>query len=355
MRRTSRVRPRNDLRHHNPRRALPHAASPHAMSSQPRVGFLGLGIMGAQMASRLVARGRQRHGVQPQRREDGAPARARRRRRVAPPRRSRRHVRRRLRHARRPESRVRRSPSGGPDSRGRRDRVARLKRDRRAQHVRRLLHRGRRALVRQSRRRRRRATPAAGFLAAPVSGGWRDCRVRHAPLPVRRLARGVRRRVRPARPGRHGPPADGCSAPRPAEAARAKLMLQVMMGNVVGSLAEMMAMTRASGLDEGSDSRRLRRDAAMGNHLCAAKGRAHAARATSRSELPGVPPAEGPAARAAAGGRPGRARCPSARRPTASTSARGRWASEIRRLRRRKRAAYDAEVLSDKESPEVDA
>jgi 3-hydroxyisobutyrate dehydrogenase-like beta-hydroxyacid dehydrogenase len=41
------------------------------------------------------------------------------------------------------------------------------------------------------------------------------------------------------------------AGPGPGDAARAKLMLQIMMGNMVGALAEMMALTRAAGLDEG--------------------------------------------------------------------------------------------------------
>jgi glyoxylate/succinic semialdehyde reductase len=59
--------------------------------------------------------------------------------------------------------------------------------------------------------------------------------------------------------------------PTPGDAARAKLMLQVMMGNIVGSLAEMMALTKASGLDEGAILDVLS-NSAMGNALCTAKG-----------------------------------------------------------------------------------
>lgn len=60
--------------------------------------------------------------------------------------------------------------------------------------------------------------------------------------------------------------------PSPGDAARAKLMLQVMMGNIVGSLAEMMALTRASGLDETTILEVLG-ESAMANPLVAAKGR----------------------------------------------------------------------------------
>ena len=55
------------------------------------------------------------------------------------------------------------------------------------------------------------------------------------------------------------------------DAARAKLMLQVMMGNIVGSLAEMMALSKAAGLDEAAILEVLG-ESAMANPLCKAKG-----------------------------------------------------------------------------------
>ncbi len=57
----------------------------------------------------------------------------------------------------------------------------------------------------------------------------------------------------------------------PRDAARAKLMLQVMMGNIVGSLAEMMALSKAAGLDEAAILEVLG-ESAMANPLCKAKG-----------------------------------------------------------------------------------
>ena len=59
--------------------------------------------------------------------------------------------------------------------------------------------------------------------------------------------------------------------PTAGDAARAKLMLQVMMGNIVGSLAEMMALSKAAGLDEAAILEVLG-ESAMANPLCKAKG-----------------------------------------------------------------------------------
>lgn len=110
-----------------------------------------------------------------------------------------------------------------------------------------------------------------GFLAAPVSGGWRDCRD-----GTLLFLCGGSQSAYDAACGPHGLDAMGhrrwLVGPSPGDAARAKLMLQVMMGNIVGSLAEMMALTRASGLDETTILEVLG-ESAMANPLVAAKGR----------------------------------------------------------------------------------
>jgi len=109
-----------------------------------------------------------------------------------------------------------------------------------------------------------------GFLAAPVSGGWRDCRDGTLLFLCGGSSAAYEAACVP-----HGLDAMGHKrwlfGPTPGDAARAKLMLQVMMGNIVGSLAEMMALTKASGLDEGAILDVLSHSA-MGNHLCTAKG-----------------------------------------------------------------------------------
>ena len=118
------------------------------------------------------------------------------------------------------------------------------------------------------------ATTAAGadaaFLAAPVSGGWRDAQSGELLFLC-----GGSQAAYEAACGGHGLDVMGrrrwLVGPTPGDAARAKLMLQVMMGNVVGSLAEMMALTRAAGLDEGAILEVLG-ESAMANPLCAAKG-----------------------------------------------------------------------------------
>ena len=109
-----------------------------------------------------------------------------------------------------------------------------------------------------------------GFLAAPVSGGWRDARDGQLLFLC-----GGSQAAYEAACGAHGLDAMGhrrwLMGPGPGDAARAKLMLQVMMGNIVGSLAEMMALTKAAGLDEGAILEVLG-ESAMANPLTAAKG-----------------------------------------------------------------------------------
>ena len=114
-------------------------------------------------------------------------------------------------------------------------------------------------------------TSGGGFLAAPVSGGWRDCRD-----GTLLFLCGGSQAAYDAACVPHGLDAMGHKrwllGPTPGDAARAKLMLQVMMGNIVGSLAEMMSLTKASGLDEEAILDVLS-NSAMGNPLTTAKGK----------------------------------------------------------------------------------
>ena len=108
----------------------------------------------------------------------------------------------------------------------------------------------------------------ARFLHAPVSGGWRDAR----DGTLLFLCGGDQAAFDAALPG-----LDVMGSrrwllgPTAGDAARAKLMLQVMMGNIVGSLAEMMALSKAAGLDEAAILEVLG-ESAMANPLCKAKG-----------------------------------------------------------------------------------
>ena len=109
-----------------------------------------------------------------------------------------------------------------------------------------------------------------GFLAAPVSGGWRDCR----DGTLLFLCGGSSAAYEAACVS-HGLDAMGHKrwllGPTPGDAARAKLMLQVMMGNIVGvarrddGVDRCLRFGRGGVLDVLSNS-------AMGNHLCTAKG-----------------------------------------------------------------------------------
>ena len=313
------------------------------MSSQPRVGFLGLGIMGAQMASRLVGAGanitvynRSVAKTEPLRALGAAVART-----PAEVTSTCDVVFAMLADPRAAEA----VAMGGPDS-----------------AVAGIASRGSSASAstyvdcstvdERTGVRVGDAVERSGgrFLAAPVSGGWRDA----ASGKLLFLCGGSRAAF-DAACGPLGLDAMGhrrwLLGPGPAEAARAKLMLQIMMGNVVGSLAEMMAMTRASGLDEGSVLDILG-ESAMGNHLCAAKGKLmqrgdyapnfqvylqqkDLRLALQLADELGVPMPIS----AAANGQYIRAR------------QMGLGDKDFAAVR----AAYDAEVLSDKESPEVDA
>ena len=106
------------------------------------------------------------------------------------------------------------------------------------------------------------AAPRTGFLAAPVSGGWRDAR----DGTLLFLCGGDQAAFDAALPG-----LDVMGSRRWLLGPTAKLMLQVMMGNIVGSLPEMMALSKAAGLDEAAILEVLG-ESAMANPLCKAKG-----------------------------------------------------------------------------------
>jgi glyoxylate/succinic semialdehyde reductase len=57
----------------------------------------------------------------------------------------------------------------------------------------------------------------------------------------------------------------------PADAARAKLMLQIMMGSMIGALAETLALTEKAGLDP-AQVMDMFNSSAMANPISAAKG-----------------------------------------------------------------------------------
>jgi glyoxylate/succinic semialdehyde reductase len=117
-----------------------------------------------------------------------------------------------------------------------------------------------------------RAVIAAGggeFLSAPVSGGWRDA----AKGELLFIAGGSKAAY------------DAAAASMdvmgsktwfvgdtPTHAARAKLMLQVMMGNVVGALGEMVSLSGRAGLDQNMVLEMLSHSA-MGSPLTTAKGK----------------------------------------------------------------------------------
>ena len=107
------------------------------------------------------------------------------------------------------------------------------------------------------------------FLAAPVSGGWRDA----AKGELLFLGGGDARAYEAS--GRF---MDVMGAKRwlvgdsPTHAARAKLMLQIMMGNVVGALGEMHALSERAGLDSNAILEMLSHSA-MGSPLTTAKGK----------------------------------------------------------------------------------
>ena len=110
------------------------------------------------------------------------------------------------------------------------------------------------------------------YLNAPVSGGWRDAAAGEL-LFIAGGDKSVYDNVT----------ADGgllhhmghkhwFVGDSPADAARAKLMLQIMMGTMIGSLAETVAVTEAAGLDPNQILDMLS-NSAMGNPICTAKGK----------------------------------------------------------------------------------
>lgn len=112
----------------------------------------------------------------------------------------------------------------------------------------------------------------ARFLAAPVSGGWRDA-VKGELLFICGGSRSlfdesiVDGHSMAAMGHRHWFVGDS-----PGSGARAKLMLQIVMGSYVGALAESLALTQKAGLDPTQILEMLN-SSAMANPLMAAKGK----------------------------------------------------------------------------------
>ena len=116
----------------------------------------------------------------------------------------------------------------------------------------------------------------ARFLAAPVSGGWRDA----AKGELLFLCGGDRSLFSEAEQASMGAMGHkhwyvGETA---ASAARAKLMLQIMMGSMIGALAETLALTERAGLNP-SQVLEMFNSSAMANPICAAKGKMMTAKA----------------------------------------------------------------------------
>lgn len=107
------------------------------------------------------------------------------------------------------------------------------------------------------------------FLAAPVSGGWREA----AKGELLFICGGERRAFDAA-----APLLDVMGSRKwfvgdtPTHAARAKLMLQIMMGNVVAALGEMHGLSERCGLDTDAVLDMLSHSA-MGSPLTTAKGK----------------------------------------------------------------------------------
>ena len=107
------------------------------------------------------------------------------------------------------------------------------------------------------------------FLAAPVSGGWRDAakgellfigggsREAYDASAAHMEIMGAKRWL---------------VGDTPTHAARAKLMLQIMMGNVIGALGEMHGLSQRAGLDSDAILEMLSHSA-MGSALTTAKGK----------------------------------------------------------------------------------
>jgi len=112
----------------------------------------------------------------------------------------------------------------------------------------------------------------AKFLHAPVSGGWRDA----AKGELLFIAGGDRALFEAATAPGTPMAAMGHKhwlvGETPQEAARAKLMLQVMMGSMVASLSETMALASHAGIDP-AQVLDMFNHSAMANPLLAAKGK----------------------------------------------------------------------------------
>jgi glyoxylate/succinic semialdehyde reductase len=111
----------------------------------------------------------------------------------------------------------------------------------------------------------------ARFLAAPVSGGWRDA----AKGELLFICGGDGSLYEESRATGAGMATMGHKhwlVGSPTDAARAKLMLQIMMGSMIGALAETMALASRAGLDE-SQVLDMFNSSAMANPICAAKGK----------------------------------------------------------------------------------
>jgi glyoxylate/succinic semialdehyde reductase len=112
----------------------------------------------------------------------------------------------------------------------------------------------------------------ARFLAAPVSGGWRDA----AKGELLFLCGGDRSLFDESTAEGAGIAVMGSNhwfvGGSPELAARSKLMLQIMMGSMVGALAETLALSEKAGLDPSQVLEMFNRSA-MANPISAAKGK----------------------------------------------------------------------------------
>jgi glyoxylate/succinic semialdehyde reductase len=109
------------------------------------------------------------------------------------------------------------------------------------------------------------------FLAAPVSGGWRDA----AKGELLFIAGGDRSLFDESSAAGGGMAAMGHKhwhvGGSPVEATRAKCMLQIMMGSMIGALGETMALSEKAGLDPEMIMDMFN-NSAMGNSISKAKG-----------------------------------------------------------------------------------
>jgi glyoxylate/succinic semialdehyde reductase len=109
---------------------------------------------------------------------------------------------------------------------------------------------------------------SARYLAAPVSGGWRDA----AKGELLFICGGSEEAYNAAEHMQVMGSRQWLVGDSPTKAARAKLMLQIMMGNMVGALGEMVSLSDRAGLDTDMVLDMLSAGA-MGNALTNAKGK----------------------------------------------------------------------------------